>query len=111
MTEVIERPAGEAVIRVIGQLRAPGTSALRRAVTALLGEGERHVLLDLSALTDVDAAGIGELVNVANMTTSAGGTLHIARPRPSVRRLLEVIGLLRLMEEPSMRNSCGGQVR
>ena len=94
MAEVLERPACAASVRVIGQLRAPGTGALRRAVTALLLDGERHILLDLTALTDLDAAGIGELVCVWNMTTAAGGTLQIARPRTSVRRLLDAVALL-----------------
>ena len=104
MTAVLECPASAATVRVFGQLRAPGTSALRRAVTALLLNGERHILLDLAALTDLDAAGIGELVNVSNMTTAAGGTLQIARARTSVRRLLEGVGLLRALEDtPSAR--------
>ena len=63
MAAVVERPDCAATVRVIGQLRAPGTSALRRAVTALLLDGKRHILLDLAAVTDLDAAGIGELVH------------------------------------------------
>ena len=99
MAEVLERPACPASVRVIGQLRAPGTGALGRAVTALLLDGERHILLDLTALIDLDAAGIGELVCVWNMTTAAGGTLQIARPRASVRRLLDAVALLPVLEE------------
>jgi anti-anti-sigma factor len=98
MAEVLEPPAHVATVCVIGQLRAPGTSALRRAVTALLLAGERHILLDLAAVTDLDAAGIGELVNVSNMTTTGGGTLQIACGRASVRRLLDAVGLLRVLE-------------
>jgi anti-anti-sigma factor len=101
MVPVLDRPATPATVRVIGQLRAPGTSALRRAVTALLLDGERHILLDLAALTDLDAAGIGELVYVSNMTTNAGGTLQISRARTSVRRLLDGVGLLPILEDTS----------
>jgi anti-anti-sigma factor len=92
-------PACAATVCVIGQLRAPGTSALRRVVTALLLDGERHILLDLAELTDLDAAGIGELINVSNLTTAAGGTLQIVRPRTSVRRLLDGVGVLRVLED------------
>ena len=101
MTAVVERQACAATVRVIGQLRAPGATALRRAVTALLLDGERHILLDLAALTGLDAAGIGELVDVSNMTTAAGGTLRIERARTSVRRLLGTVGLLRVLEDTS----------
>jgi anti-sigma B factor antagonist len=98
MAEVIERPVSAATIRVIGQLRAPSTGALTCAVTALLLRGERHILLDLADLTDLDAEGIGELVNVSNMTTTAGGILQIARARTSVRHLLDCVGLLRVLD-------------
>jgi anti-anti-sigma factor len=98
MAEVIERPVSAVTIRVIGQLRAPSTGALKCAVTALLLRGERHILLDLADLTDLDAEGIGELVNVSNMTTAAGGILQIARARTAVRRLLDCVGLLRVLD-------------
>jgi anti-sigma B factor antagonist len=112
MAAVHERPACAATVSVIGQLRAPGTSALRRAVTGLLLDGERHIRLDLAALTDLDAAGIGELVNVSNMTTAAGGTLQIAHARTSVRRVLDAVGLLRVLEDtsaPSVNGGCGDE--
>ena len=101
MAAVVERPDCAATVRVIGQLHAPGTSALRRAVTALLLDGERHILLDLAAVTDLDAAGIGELVHLSNLTTAAGGTLQIAPARASVRRLLDGVGLLRFWDDAS----------
>jgi anti-anti-sigma regulatory factor len=63
-------------------------------------DGERHISLDLGGLTDLDAAGIGELVNVSNMTTAAGGTLHIGGARTSVRHLLDRVGLLQFLEVP-----------
>lgn len=112
MATVVERPACAATVRVIGQLRAPGTRALRRAVTALLLDGERHILLDLAAVTDLDAAGIGELVHVSNLTTAAGGTLQIVRADASVRRLLDRVGLLRVLEDtstPSVNDRYGGR--
>lgn len=92
MAAVPERPVC-ATVRVIGQLRAPGTSALRRAVTALLLDGERHILVDLAALTDLDTAGLGELVYLSTMTTGAGATFEVACSRGSVRRVLDEVGL------------------
>lgn len=92
MTSVLQRPA--ATVHVFGQLREPGTSALRRAVTALLQDGERHILLDLVALTDLDAAGVNEIVNLSHTTTAAGGSLRISCARAPVRGLLDEAGLL-----------------
>jgi hypothetical protein len=48
---VLERPVYAATVCVIGQLRASATSALRRAVTALLRDGELCPVLNLTALT------------------------------------------------------------
>jgi hypothetical protein len=61
MAAVVELPACAATVRVIGQLRAPCTSALRRAV--------------------------------------------MARARTSVRRLLDAVGLLRVLEDTATRAS------
>jgi anti-sigma B factor antagonist len=109
MTAVLEYPASAGTVRVFGQLRAPGTSALRRAIAALLLDGERHILLDLAALTDLDAAGIGELVHVSNMTTAAGGALQIASAPASVRRLLDGVGLLRVLEDTPTVNGAADE--
>jgi anti-anti-sigma regulatory factor len=86
-------------VRIIGQLRAPATAALRRAVTGLLDDGERDVLLDLTALTDIDADGIGELVHLSNLAAHAGGSLLIAGAGASVRRLLDGVDELRIVED------------
>jgi anti-anti-sigma regulatory factor len=102
MAAAPDRPACAATVRVIGHLRAPGTSALRRAVTAVLLDGERQILLDLAAVTDLDAAGVDELVNVSNLAATAGGTLQIARAPAFVRRLVDGIGMPPILEDGSM---------
>ena len=83
------------VLEVKGSLRAPATSALRHRVHDRLRFGERRLLLDLSRLADIDAAGVGELVHVFNTMRAAGGVLQIAEARKRVRRLLDVAGVWR----------------
>jgi hypothetical protein len=55
-------------------------------------------------VTDLDAAGIGELVHVLNLTTAAGGTLQIARAGLTVHRLLDRVGLLPVLDDRSTSN-------
>jgi anti-anti-sigma factor len=89
------------VLEVEGTLRAPMNRELGHRVETLLCRGERRVVLDLVRLTDIDAAGVGELVSAFNMTNAAGGILRIARASRRVRRLLDVTGVLSLLSPDS----------
>ena len=82
-------------------LRTPVDLTLRRTVALLLRHGERCVILDLERLDRLDAGGIGELMVLSTSTRSAGGALHIARPRPRIQRLLEVTGVLEVLRSAS----------
>jgi anti-anti-sigma factor len=87
----------DSVLYVEGALRSPLNAALRRQVQALIDRGERSIVLDLDRLSDLDAAGIGELVRMYNMVVAAKGTLRIARATGKVRRILERVGLFSLL--------------
>lgn len=92
------QPASPAsVVEVQGVLRVPLSSDLRSRVEAVLRRGHRRILLDLSALEVIDAAGIGELIQAYNMTSTEGGVLRIVGSHGRVRRLLEITGLFELL--------------
>jgi anti-anti-sigma factor len=55
------------------------------------------VRLDLSGLSSIDAAGVGELVAVFNATKAAGGVLDISQTGRRVRRILEATGVYALL--------------
>ena len=94
MTAVIERRARFSIVALEGTLRAPRTAELTRRIQALLDRGERRIVVSLSDLTDIDAAGVGELVRAYNLATAVGGELRIRNARSHVRQLLRVAGLL-----------------
>src|SRR5262245_10032099 len=83
-----------------GTLRAPVSAGLRHRVAVLLSRGQRRIVLDVRGLSDIDAAGVGELVRIFNMTAAAGGTLRIVCPQKWVRELLRVAGLLTRLAPP-----------
>jgi anti-anti-sigma factor len=85
------------VVPVSGTLRAPVTSGVSRMVEARIRRGERDVLLDLSQLTDIDAAGVGELVRAFNAVQASGGAVRIAHANRYVRQLLQVAGLFTML--------------
>src|SRR5262245_44756298 len=93
---------GLSVLHVEGTLRAPVRRDLRRRVQALLAAGRRSILLDLARLSDLDAAGLGELVRVYNLAEAADGALWIDNASVRARKLLDVAGLFGLLAEPSV---------
>ena len=97
MTAALDPRLPFSIVPVEGALRAPATAKLRRRVEALVGRGERQVVLDLADLSEIDAAGIGELVRAFNAVKAAGGVLQVAHASRHVRKLLQVTGVLSLL--------------
>jgi anti-anti-sigma factor len=85
------------IVHIEGPLRAPLNRKLRHRVRALLRHGERSIVLDLARVSRIDAAGLGELVRVYNMTTAANGILRIVHATAWVGEILERVGLLDLL--------------
>ena len=77
------------IVRVDGALRTPLNRMLRHRVRALLRRGERRIVLDLSAVSRIDAAGVGELIRAFNMTAAVSGTLRVVNATAWVRQMLE----------------------
>jgi anti-anti-sigma factor len=95
----LETSAHASILQVQSSLRAPATARLRREIEALLDRGERRIELDLSRLTDIDAAGVGELVRAFTTTSAAGGEMRISHAQRRVRRLLDIAGVLNVLSE------------
>lgn len=87
------------VLYLKGPLRMPLNGELRRNVRMLVRHGVRRVVLDLSSVTKIDAAGVGELVRVFNLTTAAGRVLQVVGARPWVRDVLVRAGLFGILSE------------
>jgi anti-anti-sigma factor len=85
------------VLHVDDTLRAPLTAELRHRVRSLLCRGERRIVLDLTHVSRIDAAGVGELVRACNLTSAVDGALRIAHAAPRVREVLYRAGLLDLL--------------
>jgi len=62
---------------------------LQESVRGLLCQGERRIVLDLSAISKIDAAGVGELVRTFNMTAAVDGALRVVNATAWVREVLE----------------------
>jgi anti-anti-sigma factor len=64
-----------------------------RHVQALLADGHRNLVVDLSGVSSVDEAGIRGLVRGYTTARRLGGSLHLARALPDVRAFLHSANL------------------
>jgi anti-sigma B factor antagonist len=98
MSLVPDVPGDVAVVDVEGSLL--GRSAtLRTRVDRLLQRGERKIVVNLAGVTDIDAAGVGQLVAAYNRTIATNGVFRIARASGAIRELLARVGLFNLLSE------------
>jgi len=86
--------------RPIGQLDWAGAIALRHVVHDSLAPGA-EIVIDLSRVGFVDAAGMSALVGSVRRVRALGGTARICNVRPRVQRLMELVCVDRLLMGPS----------
>jgi anti-anti-sigma factor len=68
---------------------------LVRAVTVF--DPGCSVVLDLARVRQIDCAGIGQLVDLANQVRDKGGVFSLTRVAPRHKRLLALLGLLKVL--------------
>ena len=93
MNLATDRSQGVAIVRINeARLMYPLLSEFANTVTALLGAGERRVLLDMSAVTYVDSATIGCLMDLYRQASAAGGALKLSGVQKRVETMLTMTG-------------------
>ncbi len=100
--EIQDRIAGGnvAVLTLGGRLTVndePGQ--LKSAVTRVLAQGARHVVLDLAGVQYLDSTRLGELIASHVAVSRQGGQLKFAATPARVNELLSLAGLADLFEQ------------
>jgi anti-anti-sigma factor len=91
----------QAVVQLSGRL-VLGHGANRDAWAPLLeGAGRIDVLLDLNGVTQLDAAGIGVLVDVCRAVHLRGGTVGVFSASARIRHLLHLTRVCLLFDRPT----------
>ena len=76
-----------------------GDETLRGALREALEEGERQLVLDMTALSYMDSAGVGEVVACSKRAFDRSGVIKIVlRPDGAVRRIFQITCLDRAFE-------------
>jgi anti-anti-sigma factor len=86
------------VVRPTGALDDSASTALREAVSRALSHGPATLVIDLSAVSIVDAAGLTVLVYACRAATAAHVLLVLSAPSQLVLELLEPARLSELCE-------------
>jgi anti-anti-sigma factor len=82
-------------VTISGEIDIATSRAMRDALAT--GPGPAHLEVDLSAVTFMDASGIGVLLAARQQAVDGGGSLTLRAPSVAVRRLTGVLGLDELL--------------
>lgn len=83
---------------VTGDLDVATTHSLEGAVDGALDGEDGELALDLSALVFMDSTGARAIMHARDKAASVGSRLVILSPRRPVRRVLELMGLDRVID-------------
>jgi anti-anti-sigma factor len=86
------RPA-HTVVTMSGDLDIASAPAWRERLTAMLRPGMGLLVLELSAVSFCDAAGLAVLIGTQRRACALGIALRLVAPRPQMARVLRLSGL------------------
>ena len=95
----VDHKADWQVLTVRGEVDITTTPRVRAQLISLLSEGKPQVVVDLEDVDFLDSSGLGALIAALKLARSRSGELRIVCDRQrSVRKVLEVTGLERVLE-------------
>ena len=89
----VQSHSDHALIQVGGEVDLATCPQLQAVLAELVDRGFHQLILDLEQVSFLDCAGIGVLVEARRRVHKHRGSLKLVRPRPLVRRVLEVTGM------------------
>src|ERR1700733_11544045 len=87
-----------AVVTAVGEIDLTNAEGLRDALLAALNAGALGLVVDLTATTFLDSAGVTALVRASRRAAATEATLRLAVTSPSVLRVLDLVGIGQLVE-------------
>lgn len=86
------------VVAITGSLDALTAPQLTDYLTQRLGEGNHHLVVDLSGLEYTSSAGLRVMLNAVKDARSRGGDLRVAAVRPTVSKVFEMSGFTSILK-------------
>jgi anti-anti-sigma factor len=94
----VDSRAGCTVVRVVGVLDAASLTEVSKALTDAQRDNA-PVYVDLEGVTFMDSRGLGARLAANERSREGAAPIAIYRPSEAVRRLLDVSGVRRVLEE------------
>jgi anti-sigma B factor antagonist len=85
------------VLALDGELDLVSAPALRQHVVSEVAAGHHRLVLDLTGLSYLDSAGLGQVVAALKRARSHDGDLAVVVPEARVRRVFELCDLDRVL--------------
>ena len=99
MELIVEERGSVRILRVQeSKLVYPGLSAFFAGVRKVVDGGCREVVLDLAAVTYIDSASIGCLMDIHRLLTEKGGAVRLCGLQPRVETMLSMTGVHRIVK-------------
>ena len=95
-TVSIRKKGAVSILDVAGRLTSFEVSALRDAISRLLKEGRRNIVLNLGALDYLDSSGIGELARSYVSVLKKDGAMKVVGLSAKVEEVLKITQLFRV---------------
>lgn len=87
------------LVDVTGSFTSFEAGALRQAITGLIAEEHKQIVLNLGGLEYLDSSGIGELVRNYMTVIRSGGTMKVVGLSSKVEEILKITQLYKMFPE------------
>jgi anti-sigma B factor antagonist len=98
LTVSTEQRGDMVVVAVAGELDMATAPQLQDQITDLLDKSRCRLIFDLAELSFCDSTGLSVFVRAKNSCDEAGGLVRLAAPQRGVLRILEVSGLVEVLQ-------------
>ena len=99
--DVTERVGSKAKVVITGVLDLNTGDELLRKLAKLVDRGYVRLSIDAAGVSFCDSSGLGALLRTRTQATSLGGSLVLVDASPQLRKLLQITGLLKILQTPS----------
>ena len=89
---------GIKILSIKGRIDAVTAPEMEKVVTSSFAEPKSGCILNLSEVDYMSSAGIRVLVLGSKMAASTGGLFYVSSLQESVRKVLEIVGFLPLLD-------------
>lgn len=97
MRITVEPREGFAVLHLRGEFDSLPCAFLRRGILALIRAGSFRIVLDLELVTFINSQALGAILEASHVLASCDGALVIARPSALCRKVVDRVGLERVI--------------